>query len=211
MSTSEAVRPLDAFVVCGPSGVGKGTLLGKLFKDYGDRFAFSVSHTTRAPRAGEQNGREYHFAEREAVVKMRDNNEFLELCEVHGNLYGTSVAAVKAVREEGKVCMIEIDVQGAQKLRSRPDHAVNAAYLFVTAPIEEIEKRIRGRGADNDETIHRRLETAKSEYKFLEANPTFFSAVVVNDDLNGAYGRLVDALNAEFAKHNMPLLEKKTN
>ncbi|EPY34250.1 guanylate kinase [Strigomonas culicis] len=205
-------KVLNAIIVCGPSGVGKGTLLKRLFDNFGSRFAYSVSHTTRAPRAGEQDGREYHFAKREDVIKMRDNNEFLELCEVHGNFYGTSIAAVKAVQEANKTCVIEIDVQGAEKVKqlSAPTHGdatgIQAAYLFITAPQEELEKRIRGRGQDNDEMLQKRLATAEKEFAFLEAHPNFFDAVIVNDDLDASYGRLVDAISAEFVKHSIPPL-----
>lgn len=205
-------KVLNAIIVCGPSGVGKGTLLKRLFDDHGSRFAYSVSHTTRAPRAGEQNGREYHFAKKEDVVQMRDNNEFLELCEVHGNFYGTSIAAVKAVQAANKTCVIEIDVQGAEKVKklsadgdaaANHSNAIEAAYLFITAPKEELEKRIRGRGQDNDDMLKKRLATAEKEFAFLEAHPSFFDAVIVNDDLDASYKRLVEAISEEFVKHGM--------
>lgn len=201
-------KPLNALVVCGPSGVGKGTLLGRLFREYPHRFAYSVSHTTRKPRTGEENGREYHFTDRESILKMRDNNEFLELCDVHGNFYGTSVAAVHAVQQEGKVCVIEIDVKGAQKLASRNDDSLNAAYFFITAPKEELRRRILGRGADDEEMLQRRLVTAEAEYKFLEEHPDFFSTTLVNDELEAAYARLVAAIDEQFQKHGMPKLSE---
>lgn len=199
-------KPLNAIVVCGPSGVGKGTLLGRLFREYPNSFAYSVSHTTRQPRVGEQNGREYHFVDRSDIIKMRDNNEFLELCDVHGNFYGTSVAAVQDVQKQGKICVIEIDVKGAQKLYNRNDDALNCVYLFITAPKEELRKRILGRGADDESMLQRRLETAESEYKFLEEHPDFFSATIVNDVLDEAYGRLVDAINDQLEQHSMKTL-----
>ncbi|KAG5495069.1 hypothetical protein JKF63_02122 [Porcisia hertigi] len=199
-------KPLNALVVCGPSGVGKGTLLGRLLREYPNRFAYSVSHTTRQPRPGEVNGREYHFTSRESMLKMRDNNEFLELCDVHGNFYGTSVAAVRAVHEEGKICIIEIDVKGAQNLFDRNDTALNAVYFFITAPKEELRNRIIKRGADDEAMLQRRLETAESEYKFLEEHPNFFLAVVVNDELEAAYSRLVAAINDQLVKHTMEKL-----
>lgn len=194
---------LNAIVFCGPSGVGKGTLLKKLFANYTTRFAYSVSHTTRAPREGEQDGREYHFSDRDTVKKMEANNEFLELCDVHGNLYGTSVAAVRAVQSQGKTCVIEIDVQGAQKLANRPGSDITASYFFITAPPEELRKRIIGRGSDSAEMVERRLQTAQREYDFLEKHKDFFAAVIVNDDLEAAYKRLVDAINVEFKKHGV--------
>lgn len=128
-------KALNAIVVCGPSGVGKGTLLKKLLSDYPDRFAYSVSHTTRQPRDGEVDGKDYYFVTRQTILKMFENNEFLQLCDVHGNLYGTSVAAVRVVQRMGKTCLLEIDVKGAQKLRSRADGDLNMAYFFITAPV----------------------------------------------------------------------------
>ncbi|KPA76658.1 putative Guanylate kinase [Leptomonas pyrrhocoris] len=199
-------KPLNAIVVCGPSGVGKGTLLGRLFRDYPNSFAYSVSHTTRQPRMGEVNGREYHFTDRSEIIKMRDNNEFLELCDVHGNFYGTSVAAVQDVQKQGKICVIEIDVKGAQKLYNRNDDALNCVYLFITAPKAELRKRILGRGADDEKMLQRRLETAEAEFKFLEEHPDFFAATIVNDVLDEAYGRLVDAVNEQLELHNMNTL-----
>ncbi|CBZ29910.1 putative guanylate kinase [Leishmania mexicana MHOM/GT/2001/U1103] len=199
-------KPLNALVVCGPSGVGKGTLLGRLLREYPNRFAYSVSHTTRQPRQGEVNGREYHFTDRESILKMRDNNEFLELCDVHGNFYGTSVAAVHAVQKEGKVCIIEIDVKGAQKLFNRTDNALNAVYFFITAPREELRKRIMKRGADDETMLQRRLETAESEYKFVDENPDFFSVLLVNDELEAAYAGLLAAIDDQLVKHNMEKL-----
>lgn len=201
-------KPLNAIVVCGPSGVGKGTLLGRLFREYPNSFAYSVSHTTRQPRAGEVNGREYHFVDRSDIIKMRDNNEFLELCDVHGNFYGTSVAAVQDVQKQGKICVIEIDVKGAQKLYNRSDDALNCVYLFITAPKEELRKRILGRGADDENMLQRRLETAESEYKFLEEHPGFFAATVVNDVVEEAYVRLVDGINVQLKQHSMKELSE---
>lgn len=209
-------KPLNAIVVCGPSGVGKGTLLKRLFGDFAGRFAYSVSHTTRAPRPGEVDGREYHFVSKETILRMRDNNEFLELCEVHGNFYGTSVAAVRAVQRDDKICMIEIDVKGAQKLANQAangDSSLNATYFFITAPKEELRKRITGRGdADSEsEQLQKRLATAETEFLFLEEHPDFFSAVIVNDVLDAAYERLVKSINDVLARHHMPLLEKAAN
>ncbi|KAG5469382.1 hypothetical protein LSCM1_02599 [Leishmania martiniquensis] len=200
------MKPLNALVVCGPSGVGKGTLLGRLLREYPNRFAYSVSHTTRKPRHGEVDGREYHFTDRDSILKMLDNNEFLELCDVHGNFYGTSVVAVHAVQKQGKVCIIEIDVKGAQKLFHRTDSALNAVYFFITAPKDELRRRIMKRGADDEAMLQRRLETAESEYKFLEEHPDFFSVILVNDELETAYSDLVAAINDQLAKHNMEKL-----
>ncbi|EPY34582.1 guanylate kinase [Angomonas deanei] len=135
---------------------------------------------------------------------MRDAGEFLELCEVHGNFYGTSFAAIKRVQEEGKTCLVEIDVQGAQKVKDAgPKQGLTASYLFITAPLEELQKRIVGRGADDEETVRVRLATATKEFDFVKRNPDFFDQVIVNDELDKAYKNLVEAINTEFQKHDM--------
>jgi hypothetical protein len=102
---------LKPVVIIGPSGVGKGTLIARFMDRHGAHFGFTVSHTTRQPRPGEQDGKEYHFVTREAMQKAVSEGQFLEHAEVHGNLYGTSIAAVRAVSSEGKTAILEIDVQ----------------------------------------------------------------------------------------------------
>ncbi|RNF26047.1 guanylate kinase [Trypanosoma conorhini] len=194
--------PLDAIAICGPSGVGKGALLGRLLKDFPDRFGYSVSHTTRPPREGEENGREYHFSDRATVERMQDEDEFIELCEVHGNLYGTSAKAMAAVRDTGKVCILEVDIKGVQKIRDK--ESLNALYIFVTSPsMEELRERIRKRGADNEEVLQRRLRTAEEELRFVEENPTFFSHIILNEDLDAAYEELHRILEEAFETCNM--------
>jgi hypothetical protein len=101
-------RPI---VISGPSGAGKSTLLKRLFAEYPDRFGFSISHTTRGPRAGEENGREYHFVSREDFQKLVEANGFIEHAQFGSNLYGTSVQAVKDVRERGRVCILDIEME----------------------------------------------------------------------------------------------------
>ncbi|EKF32494.1 guanylate kinase, putative [Trypanosoma cruzi marinkellei] len=202
--------PLDAIAICGPSGVGKGALLGRLLRDFPDRFGYSVSHTTRAPREGEENGREYHFSDRVTVEKMRDEGGFIELCEVHGNLYGTSVRAVAEVRSTGKVCILEVDIKGAKKIREKTG-LLNAFYIFVTPPsMEDLRERIRKRGAENEEVLQHRLRTAEEELRFVEENPTFFSHIILNKDLDAAYEELLRILNEAFLRCNMSNLERNS-
>ena len=189
-----AKTKLDAVIICGPSGVGKGTLIQKLLKEFPDNFGFSVSHTTRAPRAGEENGVHYHFTDREIMQKQIDQGEFLEVCEVHNNMYGTSKSSLGAVRASGKVGIIEVDVQGAQKLKKQQGN-LNFYYMFITAPsMEELEKRIVGRGSDTPEKVQIRLETAKNELAFVDANESFFDKVLKNDNLEATYVKFVKLL-----------------
>lgn len=188
-----STKKLDAIVISGPSGVGKGTLITRLRAAYPNAFGFSVSHTTRQPRAGEVDGRDYHFTSKEVMTAMIENGEFLESCNVHGNMYGTSKAALSAVRSEGRVAIIEMDVQGAQKLKTQQGD-LNFHYMFITAPMDELERRIIKRGADNEEKTKVRLETARKEFEFLQQNPMFFDTVLQNDDIDSSLKRLVAVL-----------------
>lgn len=198
-------QSLQAIVVCGPSGVGKGTLLKRLLGDFGNRFAFSVSHTTRAPRPGEVEGVDYHFSNEETVLAMEKENKFLELCNVHGRYYGTSVAAVKAVENQGKVCILEVDVNGAQKVRQL-QNPLNAKYIFITASFEDLRKRIIARGSYNEEDLKKRLETAQKEINFVNNNKEFFDCIFENIDLDRTYESLIDFLDRCFITNNMPPL-----
>jgi guanylate kinase len=189
-----AAAKLDALVISGPSGVGKGTLIHRLLEQYPDKFGFSVSHTTRDPRAGEVDGRHYHFVTTEKMEAMVANEEFLENCRVHGNMYGTSKASLADVTAQGKVAIIEMDVQGAQLLKTRQGN-LHFHYMFVTAPnMEALEARIRHRGADTEEKIKIRLDTARGEYAFLAKSPDFFNTVLANEDVDEAYRSLVKLL-----------------
>lgn len=195
-------NPLQAIVICGPSGVGKGTLLKRLLGEYPSRFALSVSHTTRLPRATETNGVEYHFVDEPTILKMRDEHKFLELCCVHGKYYGTSVDAVKAVQADGKVCILEVDVNGAQKVKGLTDQ-LHAVYIFISAPFEELRKRIIARGGYNEEDLNRRLATAKAELDFLHHNEGFFDYTFDNLDVDGAYHSMIDFISKSLAEHGM--------
>lgn len=156
---SEASLPV---VVTGPSGAGKGTLISALKKVAPGRVGFCVSHTTRSPRPGEKDGIHYHFVKKEKMLKMIENGEFLEYAHVHTNIYGTSIAAMDAVKKQNKICILDIDVQGARSIR-KLEH-VKARFLFVSPPsMEELEKRLRGRGTETEEKIGVRLENAKLE------------------------------------------------
>ena len=135
-----APRPV---VVCGPSGVGKGTLINKLMAEFPETFGFSVSHTTRAPRPGEEDGVHYHFAEKAEMEAQIANGEFLEYARVHENVYGTSLAAVAAVADQGKICILDIDVQGAEICKKAA--SLNARFLFVSPPSVELESACAAR------------------------------------------------------------------
>ncbi|CAG9461794.1 unnamed protein product [Pedinophyceae sp. YPF-701] len=179
MAGQDGSQPF-ALVVCGPSGVGKGTLINKLTEGHTDKFGFSVSHTTRAPRPGEQNGKHYWFAQKEAMQKEIDEGKFIEHAHVHDNIYGTSVAAVDTVLAAGKCCILDIDVQGARLVRKSD---VRSMFVFVAPPsFEELEKRLRGRGTETEDKVQVRLRNAKTEMDAVD-EPGLFDYVLVNDDL----------------------------
>lgn len=185
----------SAVVIAGPSGVGKGTLIKKLRDEFPKLFGFSVSHTSRASRPGEEDGVHYHFTTAEKIVKDVAEGKFIEHAEVHGRHYGTSVAAVESVRKEGKICILDIDVQGCRAARA--SHLV-AKYLFIAPPsMEELEKRLRGRGTEDEEAVLMRLGNAKKEMKAKD-ELGLFDAVIVNDDLEKAYGEVKEILKEDI-------------
>ena len=184
----ETPRPV---VVCGPSGVGKGTLITKLMAEFPEVFGFSVSHTTRAPRPGEEDGVHYHFIEKLDMERAIEKGEFLEYARVHENVYGTSVASVRSVAEANKICILDIDVQGAEIVKKS---ALHAKFLFVSPPsTEELERRLRGRGTEKEESIATRMANAAKEMAKMD-EPGFFDTVIVNDDLDRAYEEMKRAV-----------------
>ncbi|KAL1990706.1 hypothetical protein VTN49DRAFT_6545 [Thermomyces lanuginosus] len=189
MSTTTSVQKYRPIVISGPSGTGKSTLLKRLFAEFPDKFGFSVSHTTRAPRAGEQDGREYHFVSRETFLSLVAENGFIEHAEFSGNFYGTSVAAVKAIAEQQRICILDIEMEGVKQVK-RTD--LNARFVFIAPPsLEELERRLRGRGTETEESVQRRLAQAKKELEFAK-EPGVHDRVIVNDDLERAYQELRD-------------------
>ncbi|GJQ79407.1 hypothetical protein Trydic_g16266 [Trypoxylus dichotomus] len=189
MSTKIQQRPL---ILCGPSGSGKSTLLGKLMKEYPNRFGFSVSHTTRNPRPGEFNGKHYHFTTRESMLDAIKNGEFIENAEFSGNIYGTSKKAVENVLSDGKVCVLDIDVQGVKQVRNTD---LNPWYVFLKPPsLEELEKRLRARKTETDASLKLRLDVASKEIEY-GVQPGNFDLVVINDDLEHAYAQLKEFMD----------------
>lgn len=189
--SSAMPRPL---VVVGPSGVGKGTLIAMLQREFPDKFGFSVSHTTRAPRPGEVNGTHYNFVDKATMERDIADGKFLEHAHVHQNIYGTSFAAVRKVSKSGKICLLDIDVQGAELVKKSD---LKAAYVFIAPPsMEELERRLRGRGTETEDAVLKRLENARTEMAKKDVDG-FFDAVIVNDDVDKAY----EALKAVIAAH----------
>ncbi len=170
-------------VISAPSGTGKSTLIRRLTAEF-KAFAFSVSCTTRAPRPGEVDGREYHFLTREEFERRRDAGFFAEWAEVYGNFYGTPRQATVDLLDAGRDIIFDIDVQGARQLKANMGQG---CYVFVFPPSREVlERRLTGRGTDRSETIARRLAEARNEI----ADSSWFDYWIVNDDLQLAYERL---------------------
>mmetsp|Transcript_38907 Transcript_38907/g.49668 ORF Transcript_38907/g.49668 Transcript_38907/m.49668 type:complete len:274 (-) Transcript_38907:311-1132(-) len=171
-------------VVAGPSGVGKGTLIKEVMSEYPTSFGFSTSHTTRNPRPGEMDGREYYFTTKEKMTQMIVNGEFLEHAEVHTNFYGTSRQAVQNVQDSGKVCILDIDVQGVKTLKKAD--SFDAYYIFIAPPSMEIlEQRLRGRKTETEEAILKRINNAKEELVYGKT-PGNFDSIIINDNLQEA-------------------------
>lgn len=173
------------FVFSGPSGVGKGTLNSKLFAEFGEQMAFSVSATTRGPREGEIDGTHYFFISKQEFENRIANNDFLEYAQFAGNCYGTPKSYVMSLLEQGKNVLLEIEVQGAMQVMERMPECVS---IFVLPPsFEELERRLRGRGTETEDKIVKRLETAKGELAYADK---YRYQVVNGGDLEAAYQEL---------------------
>lgn len=173
------------FVFSGPSGVGKGTLNSRLFAEFGDQIAFSVSATTRAPREGEIDGKHYFFITKQEFENRIANNDFLEYAQFAGNCYGTPRSYVTSLLKQGKNVLLEIEVQGAMQVRERMPESVS---IFVLPPsFEELESRLRGRGTESEEKILARLDTARRE---IEHAPQYDYQIVNGEDVEAAYQQL---------------------
>ena len=137
---------------------------------------FSISHTTRKPREGEHDGVHYNFTTVDDIKKEIEAGKFVEYAEVHGNYYGTSVAAVQTVQEQGKICLLDIDIQGAQNVKKSD---LDALYIFISPPsMEELEKRLRGRGTESEDAIIKRLGNAKAEMDYGAGEGNFDCVLV---------------------------------
>ena len=186
--------PGTLFIVSAPSGAGKTTLVsGLLERD--PLVRLSISYTTRAPRAGEEDGRHYHFVDVSTFRQLRDKGEFLEWAEVHNNYYGTSKGWLEAQISAGKDILLEIDWQGAQQVRKVFPKAVG---VFILPPsVEELERRLRGRGTDSEDVIARRVLAARGEMRHVAE----FDYVIINENLPTAIEDLVAVVRASRLRY----------
>jgi len=185
-------------VVVGPSGVGKGTLLKALREHYGGRLSVAVSHTTRQPRKGEEDGVHYHFVSKEQFERDIEAGQFVEYARIYGNIYGTSKQAIKAVGDQHKICLLEIDYVGAKNIK---ESGIDANYLFITVQdeAETCKRRIEGRGTESKEQIEKRYQTAKTEFEFFHQNKDFFDASISNDDLEESKTEIIDLFKTWYS------------
>jgi len=189
-------------VLNGPSASGKSTLFQAMCQEPGmsGLFGFSVSHTTRSPRPGEQEGVDYHYVSREAMEAMIQRGEFLETSQTHGNMYGTSFKALADALAEHH-CVLDIDYKGSRSLKSLLPETARALFIFVQPPsMEVLEQRLRGRQSETDAQIQTRLHTAEEEMGFFHSHPGFYDVVVVNDDKERATKELAEKVREFLAQ-----------
>lgn len=181
------------FVISGPSAVGKGTIINEILNSK-DRISLSVSATTRAPREGETDGVSYYFLTQEDFEARIKNDGFLEYAYVHGNYYGTPKAPVEEYLEKGWDVILEIDVQGAMKVK---ESYGDGAYIFILPPsIKELRNRINKRGTESAEAVELRMSKAMGEIEYLDKYDYF----IINDDLDEAVKAVSAIMASEHQK-----------
>lgn len=193
------------YVIAAPSGAGKTSLLQALMR-HRPSLGFSVSCTTRKPRQGEQDGRDYHFIERDEFERLRAADEFIEHANVFGNLYGTRRSVVEKALAEGRDLILEIDWQGAKQVRARLPEAVQ---VFILPPSRaELEARLRRRGSDTEDSIARRLQESSLEMSHWRD----FDYVIVNGEFDAALAELeaIFAGHGQASRRDRPELEALT-
>ena len=186
----------NIFVISAASGTGKTTLIARLLQHHSD-IRVSVSHTTRAPRRGEENGKHYHFVSVPEFERMIEEGQFVEYAKVYGNYYGTPLAPIEARRSAGEDILLEIDTQGALNVMERcPD----GTFIFLLPPsLEELRRRITGRGTESEESLARRLAAARDEIRLGRR----YRYAVLNDTVEDATTWIQTILTAERLRADM--------
>lgn len=193
---SEEVENIPSIVFAGPSGSGKSTLMEKLELDYPQAFDYSVSHTTREPRQGETDGDDYFFVDAATFEKMISEGKFIEYARVHGYYYGTSVASVLRVQTSGKVCLLDLNIEGIEALRKMENLQIVPRFVWVAPPsFEVLEARLRNRGSETEASMKTRLDTAKREVMYA-ASSKIFDLTIINEDIDASYAELQSFLRS---------------
>jgi guanylate kinase len=183
-------------VITAPSGSGKTTIYKKLLNRRSD-LRFCVSHTSRPPRGDEKEGVDYHFISTEEFQRKIESRDFVEWARVHGELYGTDRQSLKACRQAGRVCILDVDVQGAGAIRSAVPDAV---AVFIRPPsLEELRRRLLSRGTETEESVRLRLENANKELEMGKA----FDYIVVNDEVERAASEIETIVDRELDRRSV--------
>lgn len=181
-------------VLSGPSGVGKGTVRAAVFDRKDHNYVYSVSATTRRSRPGEVHGVDYHFVSHDEFKELIDNDALLEYAEYVGNFYGTPIAKIEEELAKGHDVFLEIEVQGAMKVRERMPEGV---FIFLAPPnLGELENRITNRGTDSQEVIYERMQKAREEIELMK----HYDYVVINDEVENAVDRINAIICSEHLK-----------
>ena len=194
--------PAKLYVISGPSGVGKSTLIHHVRDDIRD-LGYTVSHTSRKPRANEQNGKAYHFVDRKTFQKMIREKAFVEWAEVYDDFYGTSYEELNRQLNQGFDVILDIDIQGAAKIKKE---FKNALLIYIFPPsLDVLEKRLRERATDDESVIKKRLEKSIKELKNCE----WYDYIVINNELNEATKRLEAVILSERSRTSRMIVEIK--
>lgn len=193
MSKPEKMSEGILFILSGPSGVGKGTVLDALLKEY-DGVEYSVSATTRSPREGEVDGEDYFFISKDEFFEIKEKDQFIEYAKVHNNYYGTPKKYVDKSLAEGRDIILEIDIQGAKQVREKyPD----SVFIFLVPPsFEELKKRLNKRDTEDNKSKNVRLKNAKKEIKKTDE----YDYTIVNDRVKNAVEQIKEIIEKEKVK-----------
>lgn len=180
-----AAKPL---VICGPSGVGKSSIVQKVQNEFPDCFGLCVSHTTRNPREDEKDGVNYYFVKKRVFLDAKERGEFIETAEFAGKMYGTSRGAITQVQKAGLICILDVEIHGVQQIKNTP--YLDPHYVFIAPPsIRELEIRLRKIKTETEDNIKKRLEIAAEEMEY-GTKPQNFDRIIINDNLDNSAAKL---------------------